>query len=124
MYLIDTDYLIGYMKGKKKVVEELDLFEINLWSTSVICVAEVSEGVPEKNKQEVERWFGEMKIFEVDLRVVRIFAEIRRELRKQGTLIDNMDLLIASTCVAYDLTLVTGNKKHFERIDGLKVWGR
>ncbi|MFA6518299.1 MAG: type II toxin-antitoxin system VapC family toxin [Candidatus Shapirobacteria bacterium] len=120
--MIDTDYLIGYLRGKKDVVEELDLFDINLWSTSVICVGEVLEGVVDKNKQKVEKWFEEMKIFEVDLRVARVFAEIRRELRKQGNLIDNMDLLIASTCLAYDLILVTSNKKHFERIGGLKIW--
>ncbi|MBO4475691.1 MAG: type II toxin-antitoxin system VapC family toxin [Bacteroidales bacterium] len=41
-----------------------------------------------------------------------------------GKKLDNMDLLIASIAIDNKLTLVTGNRRHYERIPGLKllVW--
>ena len=49
------------------------------------------------------------------------FAKLRAGLRKEGNLIDNMDLLIAATCLVNKLTLITGNVKHFQRVPGLKI---
>jgi predicted nucleic acid-binding protein len=44
-------------------------------------------------------------------------------LSKRGTPIGGRgdgDYLIAAFCIVKDYTLVTGNTRHFERIDGLK----
>ncbi len=38
-----------------------------------------------------------------------------------GMLIDDMDLLIASSALAHNLILVTNNEKHFKRIPGLEM---
>jgi len=38
-----------------------------------------------------------------------------------GQRLDDPDLRIAAICVAHDLTLVTGNVRHFERVPGLRV---
>jgi tRNA(fMet)-specific endonuclease VapC len=32
-----------------------------------------------------------------------------------------MDLLIAATALQYDLTLLSNNRRHFDRIDGLRI---
>jgi predicted nucleic acid-binding protein len=34
---------------------------------------------------------------------------------------DDFDLIIASCALAHNLTLVTNNMKHFERVEGLKL---
>jgi predicted nucleic acid-binding protein len=44
------------------------------------------------------------------------FAQLRALLRKQGNSIQDVDLLIAATALTHDLTLLTRNIKHFERI--------
>ena len=36
-------------------------------------------------------------------------------------MIGDFDLLIASTCLCHDLTLLTNNVGHFERIEGLRL---
>jgi len=36
-------------------------------------------------------------------------------------MIDNFDLLIASTAIVYELTILTNNVKHFERIQSIEV---
>ncbi len=33
-----------------------------------------------------------------------------------------MYLLIASTTINYNLTILTNNKKHFEKVSGLKIF--
>jgi predicted nucleic acid-binding protein len=42
-------------------------------------------------------------------------------LRNQGQLIEDMDLLIGATARALDLTLVTGNVGHFQRIPDVRM---
>lgn len=121
MYLIDSDHLIGYFKGVERIGEILDGLK-GEWSTSVICAGEIFEGSDGKETEKLVELFERIKVWEVDVRVAMVFAKLRKELRKSGNLIDNMDLLIAATCVAYDLTLVTGNKKHFERVKRLKIF--
>lgn len=36
-------------------------------------------------------------------------------------LIDDFDLMIASTATHYNLTILTDNRKHFERVEGLEI---
>jgi tRNA(fMet)-specific endonuclease VapC len=36
-------------------------------------------------------------------------------------MIGDFDLLIAATCLCRNLTLLTNNVNHFERIDGLRL---
>ena len=42
-------------------------------------------------------------------------------MRKAGRMIGDFDLLIASTCLCHDLTLLTNNVRHFNRIEGLRL---
>jgi len=121
MYLIDSSYLIDYLNGVESVGEKLESLGYDLWATSVICVAEVLEGSSKKMLDKTEDLLSKVIVYNVNFEVARVFAELRRELRKRGMLLENMDLLIAATCLVNGLTLVTGNKKHFSRIRGLKI---
>ena len=51
----------------------------------------------------------------------RVYASIRVELEAAGRPLHRSDLQIAAICLAHDLTLVTGNVRHFERVPGLRV---
>lgn len=42
-------------------------------------------------------------------------------LRAEGRLIPDFDVVIAATALAHDLTLVTRNRRHFDRIAGLTL---
>ena len=45
----------------------------------------------------------------------RIFATERRRLRAAGAIIGDCDLLIGATALRYDLTLLTNNRRHFDK---------
>ncbi|MCP5006045.1 MAG: type II toxin-antitoxin system VapC family toxin [Planctomycetes bacterium] len=53
--------------------------------------------------------------------IAKIFGKVRGKLRKKGELIDNFDLMIASTALFHNLTILTNNRKHFERVDNLEI---
>lgn len=50
------------------------------------------------------------------------FAETRASLRGRGQLIPDFDMLIASTALHHDLTILTFNLRHFQRIPDLEIY--
>ncbi|MGN7205873.1 type II toxin-antitoxin system VapC family toxin [Pedobacter sp. SAFR-022] len=48
-------------------------------------------------------------------------AELYHKLRLSNQMIEFRDIFIAATCLVHELPIITFNKKHFERIDGLKM---
>ena len=58
----------------------------------------------------------------LDELIAERFAEIRSLLRRQGQLISDFDILLAATALARDLTVLTYNSRHFERIPDLRIY--
>lgn len=128
MFLLDSDYLINFLNGQQKAIGVVsNLRELSLYTyTSIICVAEVLEGIyglkSEEKSLQFEAFLETIGVLGIDLAVARQFALSRGKLRRQGKLIDNLDLFIAATCLAKDLILVTENIDHFRRIPRLKIY--
>ena len=120
-YLIDSDVLIGYLKNVEKYRGVLDKIDDKDKSTSVINIGEILEGFPENKYQQFKEFTESITILGLNWEEMSEFAKLRAGLRKEGNLIDNMDLLIAATCLVNKLTLITGNVKHFQRVPGLKI---
>ena len=53
---------------------------------------------------------------------MEVFARTRKRLRDARQLIPDLDLLIGATAVHHDLTLLTFNLRHFERVPDLKLY--
>lgn len=125
-YLLDTSIIISYLQGKDNVVKLLNNIEGKL-SSSYVCLAELYEGVYRvKNKLEIEKtvtdFFKSLSaLYSIDAKVAKQFGEIRAKLKSQGTVIEDIDIFIAATCLVNDLALITQNVKHFSRINNLKI---
>lgn len=63
----------------------------------------------------------EMQWLGIDEAVSMAAADASHALRQQGRPIDVPDLLLAATALAHDLTMVTRNVRHFDRVPGLLV---
>jgi tRNA(fMet)-specific endonuclease VapC len=125
-YLIDTDWIIHYLLGATSIKEELHRLRPEGLAVSIISLAEVYEGVfysrdPEASQKGFTEFLENVSVLGLDEDVCRVFAGERGKLRKKGALIGDFDLLIASTCLFHEVTLLTNNVRHFERIDGLKL---
>ena len=125
MYLVDSDILIHFLKGEDKAVKAIRKLQKKPLYISIISVGEIIEGPLETNNKKKLASFKELLksliVINIDYEVIEQFAHIRKSLRQKGSLIDNFDLLIAATCLAYDLVIVTGNISHFKRVPGLKI---
>ena len=124
-YLLDTNVIIDHFKGDTKAASFIQINEQAGLAVSVISVAEVLEGLAgqpkEKQRQEdFEEFLSATRVIDIDAKIAEMFAKMRSNLRKMGKLIDNFDLLIASTALEFKLTLVTDDRD-FERINGLKL---
>ena len=72
-------------------------------------------------EEELQKFLDNVEIVPLDEPVCRIFAAERVRLRTVGNRIDDLDLLIGSTAICYGLTLLTNNRRHFERMQGLSI---
>lgn len=54
--------------------------------------------------------------------IMERFAETRATLRRRGQIIPDFDILIAATALHHDLTMLTFNLRHFERVPDLRIY--
>lgn len=129
MGVLDTDFLIAYLRAKHnayEIFQELKSQEKSL-KTTVFNVAELYKGC--YNMKNVAKGLRHVKnlieslneILPFDEESIEEYAKISADLKKRGETIANMDELIASVCIAHKETFYTRNKNHFERIDNLSV---
>jgi len=130
-YLLDTDTCIYYLNGLESVVDAVNRIDQDSLALSQISLAELHFGA--FNSEQVERNLSRVDFLESSISVLlldsattREYARLKAKLRKAGIKIDDFDLFIAATALVNDLTLVTNNLKHFERIEGLRIenWSR
>ena len=125
-YLVDTDWVIDYLNNVHRTVQRFDDLLPDGVGMSIVSLAELYEGVfrgsdPQGAEQQLQNFLGDVAIVPLDDDICRIFALERGRLRAEGILTDNFDLLIGSTAIRHDLTLLTNNRRHFERLQGLSI---
>jgi tRNA(fMet)-specific endonuclease VapC len=49
------------------------------------------------------------------------YAKQKAQLRRQGKLIDDLDIFIGATAIVNDMVLVTDNEKHLNRLSNIKT---
>ena len=74
-----------------------------------------------KQMQAFIEFSSQSLIYNLSENSTEISAGLYAKLRKKGTPVDDIDLLIAGIALEHNLTLVTNNTSHFERIEGLEI---
>ncbi|MBI4097031.1 MAG: type II toxin-antitoxin system VapC family toxin [Candidatus Levybacteria bacterium] len=125
-YLIETSVIIDYLKGKEQAKILVDSLKGHLTS-SYFCLAELYEGIRrvkehKTHEQAALMYFHSLRIvYGLDMQIAKKFGELRARLKKHGAVIEDIDLFLAATCLVYDLTLVTFNKRHFSHVEELEI---
>ena len=125
-YLIDSDWAIDHLHGVPRVVSRLDELAGERLGLSVISLAELYQGVfysanPHDDEQALQTFLQAVTIVTVDDETCRIFARERGLLKAAGNTISDFDLMIGSTALRHGLTLLTNNRRHFQRVQGLSI---
>ena len=126
-FLIDTAWVIDHLNQVELVTARLYELAPDGLALSVVSLGELYEGVyysqdPEASEASLQRFLNrELTIPGIDEETCKIFGRERGRLRSIGQRIGDMDLMIAATALQYDLTLLSNNRRHFDRIDGLRI---
>lgn len=125
MFLLDTDTLIYSLKGNASVVENLRLHANDPKAISVITYGEMIYGAEKSqhrahNLAKVHRLREIFPIIDVSCSIMDTFGTLKAELSRNGTVVDDFDLLIAATATTLGYRVVTNNEKHFLKVPGLQ----
>ncbi|MBT4446696.1 type II toxin-antitoxin system VapC family toxin [archaeon] len=124
--IADSTILIDFLRNKPEAVQKIRNAAI-LYTTE-INVFEILTGVffaKENINQKKERanaMFSNMIVLPLNRKASNEAAKIAGALFKKGTPIESTDSLIAGIAITNGITkILTKNKKHFEKIPGIKV---
>jgi len=125
--ILDTDVLVDLIREKSEIVKWVKEHEvIDILATTIINIFEIFNGAyksvdSDKKLILAESLIERLKILDFDLESAKISGKQKALLEDEGLILDIRDLFIGSIALSNNLPLKTNNKKHFERIEGLRL---
>ncbi len=120
---LDTSVLIDYHRKKDK--SKTLFFKLterySLFAVSAVTEYELYLGNSEEQNIFWDKFFSQVTILPFEANAARKAASIYKQLKSKNKLIEAPDILIAGTAMHFNLPLATLNRKHFDRVDGLKI---
>lgn len=127
--IFDSSAIISLERNRGMVESLIAGREEEPFGISVITVAELLHGVERADTETrrlrrqafVEKIIELLPIFQFDVAASRIYARIWASLIKRGFTVGAHDLIIAATAISLDYTVITSNRRDFEKIEGLRL---
>jgi len=124
-YLLDTNICVHFLRGQFNLHQKFEQVGASACAISEITLAELVYGAecsnrPEKNHQLIEQLASQVSVLPIFSCIPR-FGREKARLRREGSMIDDFDLLIGCTSVENQLTMVTENLGEFSRITGIVI---
>lgn len=125
MKVLDTDVCIEILRGRSAVIDRR-VQEREEVGTTWVTASELFFGAakstkPDANAALVVRFLATLPVLAPDLASARVFGEVKARLSAAGQIVADADLFIGSIALSRGATIVTGNRRHYERIPGLVV---
>lgn len=121
--LLDTDIFSELMRGKNEVVRaRADAYvkQHGRLAISTVTVLEVVKGLQKAGRQDARERFvsslPSVEIVPMGLEEAIVAGRIYGDLERLGQPIGRADPMIAGIAVVHGLVLVTGNERHYARI--------
>lgn len=124
--LLDTD-ITSYLfrSGDQRAMAHFRDFSAGEVGISVITAAELTFGAElsgsPRHRRMIERIFRSLVVIPFGLDAAHLYAKVRTVLRRRGTPIGPLDMLIAAHALSLDVPLATNNVREFNRVPGLRV---
>lgn len=125
MILLDTDICISLLRGNQAVIQHRKEYKgrvaVSFMTVAELCYGAEKSANPVKNKMVVEQFLLTVNIINSSKAMMRRFGQLKSRLERLGIPLADADLFIAATALETCEFLVTGNIKHFNRIEELKL---
>ncbi|MEW6777719.1 MAG: type II toxin-antitoxin system VapC family toxin [Bdellovibrionota bacterium] len=123
LVIADTDVLIDFLAGKEPGMSAVtrELERGGLVTTAITWFELFAGNLNAKQKRIFDQLFEAVPVLSLDLDAADKAAGIHRMLLQRGEEIGMADSLIAGMVFRHGGTLLTRNRKHFERVPGLEL---
>jgi len=125
MILLDTNICIAILHADERVLAHVRSLREEV-SIPAMVMGELYYGVAksshvEENKYKTDRLLDVLPVCHTSDRTMRLFGALKAQQERNGTRVDDADVMIAATAMEHNAKLVTGNVKHFRRFVGLEI---
>ena len=130
MKALDSTFIIDFLRNDKGAIDKEIELRGEFLATTAVNYFEVLLGIflMKENQERKQKIFDEfmshLEIFPLGVNESKKVAEVAATLIKTGKTIEELDYLIAGILLSHGCTtIVTKNKDHFKRIEGIQVEG-
>jgi tRNA(fMet)-specific endonuclease VapC len=126
-YVLDTNVISEIINENQNITDIFDqkYSDGHMLSISNMTYFEIERGLElpyyQKKHSRFHDWLEDIIVYQLDRNAIQQAALIYQHLKKQGTLLEDADTLIAATAINQSAILVTDNTKHFARVPGLQL---
>lgn len=124
-FLLDTDSVSYALRGEGGVADRIRGHRPSELGLSAITLAELRFGAEwrasRRLHQLIDAFVGDVAVLPFDAAAAERFGKVAAGLVAKGAPIGALDSMIAAHALQLGLTLVTHNRKHFQRVRGLKL---
>lgn len=123
MIVADTDVLIDFLSGRDPGAEwvALELTRGLLRTTAVTRFELLCGARDARQENTIRQLLAAIPTLPLDQQAADLAARVRRSLQKSGESVGMADSLIAGIVLSQGATLLTRNRRHFERVSGLHL---
>jgi predicted nucleic acid-binding protein len=124
-FLLDTDICSAYLRGNRivwpKFLQHGGQLHVSAVSAGELYTWASRQGVSPRRRVLLEDFLQDVSLLDVTRTVSEKFGDLRAAFLDAGQGTPDMDLLIASTALVHDFTLITHNTRDFQNIPGLRL---
>jgi len=125
--VLDTDIISELMRPRPSasLVEQLTDVPVSEQATTAITLGELAYGARKAGRpglyRRASRLLRGVRTLDFDRPAAEQYGELRALLEGEGRRLADPDLRIAAIAVVHRGTLISGNRRHFDRVPGLSV---
>lgn len=124
-FMLDTDSVSFALRGQGRVGTRIVEHRPSEICISAITLGELRYGAARRNSRKlhdlIDAFTANVAVMPFDESCAFHFGRVANELAERGSPIGEYDALIAAHAIALEVTLVTNNIRHFDRVAGLAV---
>ncbi len=126
-YLLDSNHLGQAVSSSSRVRKRLETARRAgaRFGTCVPVLCEIEAGIqqverPREYRQNLRRLLAHVRLWPLDVKTARFFGEIYHELRRQGRVLSQVDMMLAALARQMRLTILTTDRD-FEALPSIRT---